>query len=93
MASRLIRKKKAFGVAAVALSVLLLLAINISSNTALRGFRVDLTEDKLFTLSSGTKKLLENLEEPIRLRLYLTQSIANQYQRGRAVHATPNDDR
>lgn len=80
MASRLIRKKKAFGVAAVALSVLLLLAINISSNTALRGFRVDLTEDKLFTLSSGTKKLLENLEEPVRLRLYLTQSIANQYQ-------------
>ena len=51
MASRLIRKKKAFGVAAGALSVLLLLAINISSNTALRGFRVDLTEDKLFTLS------------------------------------------
>ena len=51
MAGRLIRKKKAFGVAAVALSVLLLLAINISSNTALRGFRVDLTEDKLFTLS------------------------------------------
>ncbi|SVD64867.1 uncharacterized protein METZ01_LOCUS417721, partial [marine metagenome] len=80
MTSRLIRQKKAFGVAAVALSVLLLFAVNISSNTALRGFRIDLTEDKLFTLSSGTKKLLENLEEPIRLRLYLTQSIANQYQ-------------
>ena len=80
MAEKLIQRKKAFGAVAVSLGFLLLLAVNISSNTGLRGFRVDLTDDKLFTLSSGTKSLLGNLEEPVRLRLYLTQSIANQYQ-------------
>ena len=80
MAEKLIQRKKVFGVVAVSLGLLLLLAVNISSNTALRGFRVDLTDDKLFTLSSGTKNLLSDLEEPVRLRLYLTQSIANQYQ-------------
>ncbi|MEE2693987.1 MAG: GldG family protein [Pseudomonadota bacterium] len=80
MAGKLMQRKRALGVMAVSLGLLLLLAVNISSNTALRGFRVDLTDDKLFTLSSGTKSLLGSLEEPIRLRLYLTQSLANQYQ-------------
>jgi len=79
MASNIMQKRNVFGLAAVALGVLLLLAVNISSNTALRGFKVDLTADKLFTLSNGTKSLLRDLEEPIRLRLYLTQRLANQY--------------
>jgi ABC-type uncharacterized transport system involved in gliding motility auxiliary subunit len=35
--------------------------------------RVDLTKDRLFSLSEGTKKTLANLKEPITIKFYYTQ--------------------
>src|SRR5258708_7353182 len=34
---------------------------------------VDLTEGKLYTLSSGTKKILRNLSSPVKVKLYVSQ--------------------
>src|SRR5438046_2731612 len=35
--------------------------------------RFDLTKEKLFTLSPGTKKILRKLDSPVQVRLYCTQ--------------------
>src|SRR5438552_9908840 len=36
--------------------------------------RMDLTKEKAFTLSSGTKAILRKLDTPVKVRLYCTQS-------------------
>lgn len=58
------------------LAIILFLAINITSNLSLTSARIDLTENKLYTLSTGTENILANLPEPITLRLYLSQKLA-----------------
>ncbi|WP_025769671.1 GldG family protein [Thioalkalivibrio sp. HK1] len=57
----------------MALAIVLLFAVNILASRTLDSARVDLTENRLFTLSEGTKNILANLEDPITLRLYLSQ--------------------
>lgn len=67
---------KTFSTSTVLVAVVLLLAVNIFSNAAFTGSRIDLTENKLFTLSQGTRNILDNLDEPITVRLYLSQKLA-----------------
>ncbi len=45
-------------------------AVNMIAGVGLRGARVDLTRERLFTLSSGSKNILRGLQEPIRVKLY-----------------------
>jgi gliding motility-associatede transport system auxiliary component len=59
----------------ISTSSLLLLALAfiaaiIISNQLFSGWRIDLTENRLYTLSDGTKQILESLEEPINLYFY-----------------------
>lgn len=56
-------------------AVVLFLAINMASNTTLKSVQWDLTDNKLYTLSDGSKNILTNLPEPITLRLYLSQKL------------------
>ena len=63
-----IRDSRKLGVAALALAVILFLAINLFSEAAVKGVQVDLTENKLFTLSDGTRETLGAVKEPITLR-------------------------
>ena len=56
----------------------LFLGINIISNQSLTSMRLDVTENKLHTLSDGTHNILKTLEEPITVRLYFsTKQFAN----------------
>jgi ABC-type uncharacterized transport system involved in gliding motility auxiliary subunit len=50
--------------------VLLLVSASVIARALLGGVRVDMTEEKLYTLSEGTKKLLGELKEPIRARFF-----------------------
>ena len=54
----------------------LFLAINLLAGPALRGIRADLTEQGLYTLSQGTKNIMGELEEPIRLRFFFSRGVA-----------------
>jgi ABC-type uncharacterized transport system involved in gliding motility auxiliary subunit len=54
----------------------LLLAINITSDSLFRAARLDLTANQLYTLSAGSKNILAKLEEPLTLRLYLSEKLA-----------------
>lgn len=58
------------------LLVLLLafVAFNMASNTLLPGARLDLTEQKLYTISEGTREILTGLEEPITLYFFFSDS-------------------
>lgn len=59
------------------MSSLLLLAVAfvaaiIISNQLFKGLRIDLTENKLYTLSDGTTRILQNIDEPINLYFYFS---------------------
>ena len=57
----------------VVLALVLLFAVNILANRTLGPARIDLTENRLFTLSEGTRGILAGLDEPVTLRFYLSQ--------------------
>ena len=38
-------------------------------------FRIDLTEDKQYTLSEATRNIMENLEDPITVKAYFSESL------------------
>jgi ABC-type uncharacterized transport system involved in gliding motility auxiliary subunit len=59
----------------IALAVLFL-AVVMFSNVALRGMRLDLTQNKLYTLSPGTQQVLKELKEPINLYFYFSRDAA-----------------
>ncbi len=55
------------------LAVLLVVAVLIS-NALFKGVRLDLTENKLYTMTEGTKNILASIEEPINLYFYYSDS-------------------
>ena len=57
---------------AVAIVVFILFNLGVS---ALTGVRLDLTQDKLFTLSDGTKSILKSLNRPATLTLYYSREL------------------
>jgi ABC-type uncharacterized transport system involved in gliding motility auxiliary subunit len=65
--------------AGVLIALALLVAVNVLAGVSLTGFRVDLTANKLFTLSDGSKRILANLDEPITLRFFRSKELANKY--------------
>lgn len=52
------------------LLVLAFIAAIIISNQLFSGWRIDLTENRLYTLSDGTKRILGKIDEPINLYFY-----------------------
>lgn len=69
--------KKILTTSGLLIAVILFLAINIVSNALFRSARLDLTENKLYTLSTGSENILKNLQEPITLRFYFSQKLAS----------------
>lgn len=62
----------------IALAVILFLSVNILARGTLVGARLDLTVDKLFTLSQGTHKVLSQIDEPVTLRLYFSSVLGKE---------------
>lgn len=58
------------------LGVVIMAIIVIALNVVVRPMvaRVDLTEDKIYTLSDGTKRVLSKLDTPVQVRFYFSQS-------------------
>lgn len=57
---------------ALAILVVLFVAVVLISNLLFRGVRLDLTEGSLYTLSDGTRNILDKIDEPIHLTLYFS---------------------
>jgi ABC-type uncharacterized transport system involved in gliding motility auxiliary subunit len=62
--------RKTLSGGALVILIVLFVALMLVVNVLFRGVRVDLTENNLYTLSSGTQEILSKLDEPINLYLY-----------------------
>jgi ABC-type uncharacterized transport system involved in gliding motility auxiliary subunit len=68
------KKKSIYSLGSLGLLLVLFVAANMLSGNLLRGLRFDLTENRLFTLSDGTRNVLASLQEPITLYFYFSQA-------------------
>jgi ABC-type uncharacterized transport system involved in gliding motility auxiliary subunit len=59
-----------FALSAVLLATTAFFLISVLDN--MRGARVDMTSDRLFTMSPAAKKILQGLEVPVQVKLYIT---------------------
>jgi ABC-type uncharacterized transport system involved in gliding motility auxiliary subunit len=59
----------------IALALILLLCVNLIATNALRNSRIDLTQQRLFTISPGTRTILHTIDEPIGVRLYFSRRL------------------
>jgi ABC-type uncharacterized transport system involved in gliding motility auxiliary subunit len=59
----------------VALAAVILLSVNLIASSALRVARFDLTKERLFTISEGTRKALRAIDEPIDVRVYFSRKL------------------
>lgn len=59
----------------VAIAAVLAAAIIILANTTFTSLRLDLTENKLFTLSEGTLNIIQGLDEPVTLDYYVSKKL------------------
>ena len=69
-------RRVGFGAGGLIALAVLFLAVVMLSNMSLRGVRLDLTQNKLYTLSKGTQQVLRELKEPVNLYYYFSRDAA-----------------
>ena len=67
--------RRTLGWIALALAGILMLSTNLISSLMFRNWKADLTAERLFTISEGTKKVLSKIEEPVTVRVYYTKKL------------------
>lgn len=63
----------------LALLAVAFVAAVILSNQLFRGWRVDLTENNLYTLSDGTRRILGKIDEPLNLYFYFSDQASRSF--------------
>jgi len=66
------RARQRIGYSTLVLMLLAFIIAVMASNVLLRGWRIDLTNNQLYTLSAGTRKVLQKIDEPINLYLFFS---------------------
>jgi ABC-type uncharacterized transport system involved in gliding motility auxiliary subunit len=69
-------QRTGLGIGGLLALAVLFLGVVMLSNLALRGMRLDLTQNRLFTLTPGTQQVLGELKEPINLYFYFSRDAA-----------------
>jgi ABC-type uncharacterized transport system involved in gliding motility auxiliary subunit len=69
-------KKLMVSGAGLVLIALAFLAFNLFASLSLTGARLDLTEQKLYTISPGTRQILAELDEPVELYFFYSDTAA-----------------
>ncbi len=68
--------QRRLGASSVVLLAIAFIAAVIVSNQLFQGAKIDLTENRLYTLSDGTRRILESIDEPINLYLFWSDKAA-----------------
>ena len=63
----------------IVLTLVLFFCINIIGNNIAIGYRLDLTRDKIYTLSDGTENIIESLKEPLKITFYRSSKLFSGY--------------
>jgi gliding motility-associatede transport system auxiliary component len=71
--------RRVYALAAIALAAVIFVALNIASDATLTTERLDLTQNGIYSLASGTKHILGNLDEPITLKFFYSKKAASEY--------------
>lgn len=66
-------RSKGVGAATFVVLAVLFVGLTIVFNHAFKGARLDLTENRLYTLAPGTERLVGSLKEPVNLYFYFSQ--------------------
>ena len=69
-------ERTGYGVGGLLALAVLFLGVVMLSNGLLRGVRLDLTQNKLYTLTPGTRQVLAELKEPVNLYYYFSRDAA-----------------
>ena len=72
-------KRSTLGGGALLACALLFIGLTIVFASVLRGWRVDLTQNGLYTTAPGTRNILKNLKEPVNLYFFFTEKSANEF--------------
>jgi ABC-type uncharacterized transport system involved in gliding motility auxiliary subunit len=68
-------KRGVSALVALLLAAILAVGVNMLADRVLGSARVDLTQARLYTLSDGTKQVLQGLQDPVTLRLYYSRRL------------------
>jgi ABC-type uncharacterized transport system involved in gliding motility auxiliary subunit len=71
-------KRSTLGGGTVLALALLFVALTVLFNYALRGWRLDLTQNRLYTTAAGTDRVLGSIKEPINLYFFFSERAAGQ---------------
>lgn len=71
-------KRSTLGGATLLGLALLFIGLTVLFNFALRGWRIDLTQNHLYTTAPGTERILRNIHEPINLYFFFSEKTAGQ---------------
>jgi len=70
-------KRSTLGGGTLLALALLFIGLTVLFNYALRGWRLDLTQNRLYTTTPGTDRVLANIKEPINLYFFFSQKTAS----------------
>src|SRR2546429_3252328 len=71
-------KRSTLGGGTLLALALLFIGLTILFNYALRGWRLDLTQNRLYTIAPGTDRILASTKEPINLYFFFSEKTAGQ---------------
>lgn len=72
-------RRRTFLAFALVSTLVLFVSINAASGVVLRGARLDLTEDRLYSLSAGSGEVVRALAEPVDLTFYFSRGLAQDF--------------
>ncbi|MGD2131893.1 MAG: Gldg family protein [Maricaulaceae bacterium] len=79
--------RSAFLAAALGAIAVIFIAVNAIAGVVFRGAQLDLTADHLYTLSRGSREVIDDLAEPIDLQLFYSRGLAQDFPEIRAYGA------
>jgi len=71
-------KRSTLGGGTLIALALLFIGLTVLFNYSLRGWRLDLTRNHLYTTAPGTDRILKSIKEPINLYFFYSEKLANQ---------------
>lgn len=83
--------RRLYALAAIILAAVIFVGFNIALDASVTTARLDLTQSGRFTLSPGTKHIIENLQEPVTLKFFFSKQTASDYAQTRAYASRVRD--